>query len=93
MKHTPLLITIVTLVILSSCVTQRKVEYLQDSNKNIKEFKEAEFPDYRLKPNDELYIQITSLGGIGPGEILKHITFRDFVRRDSLLQGKLKYKA
>jgi polysaccharide biosynthesis/export protein len=45
----------------SSCVTQRKVEYLQDKNKNIKTFKEAEFPDYKLKPNDELYIQINSL--------------------------------
>jgi polysaccharide export outer membrane protein len=27
----------------------------------MKSFKEAELPDYRLKPNDELYIQITSL--------------------------------
>lgn len=61
MKLTSLLITFVTLVIMSSCVTQRKVEYLQDRNKNIKSFKEAEFPDYRLKPNDELYIQINSL--------------------------------
>ena len=48
-------------MILCSCVTQRKVEYLQDSNKNFKAFKEAELPDYRLKPNDELYIQINSL--------------------------------
>jgi len=47
--------------LLSSCVTQRKVEYLQDRNKDIKAFKEAEFPDYRLKPNDELYIKINSL--------------------------------
>lgn len=45
----------------SSCVTQRKVEYLQDRNKSIKTFKEAEFSDYKLKPNDELYIQISSL--------------------------------
>ncbi len=44
-----------------SCVTQSKVEYMQDTNKNIKAFAEAEFPDYRLKPNDELYIQINSL--------------------------------
>jgi len=47
--------------LLSSCVTQRKVEYLQDKNTTTKSFKEAEFPDYRLKPNDELYIQINSL--------------------------------
>lgn len=61
MKATALSLTIVTLVILSSCVTQRRVEYLQDNNKNIKSFKEAELPDYKLKPNDELYIQINSL--------------------------------
>ena len=61
MKSNPLLLTIVTLILLSSCVTQRRVEYLQDSNKNMKSFKEAELPDYRLKPNDELYIQINSL--------------------------------
>ncbi len=40
---------------------KRKVEYLQDKNKNIKAFTVAEFPDYRLKSNDELFIQISSL--------------------------------
>ena len=58
-------LTLLTLVILYtfllSCVTQRKVEYLQDKNRNIKAFDEAEFPDYRLKSNDELFIQINSL--------------------------------
>lgn len=55
-------ISIITLFcLMSSCVTQRKVEYLQDKNKNIRAFDEAEFPDYKLKPNDELYIQINSL--------------------------------
>jgi polysaccharide biosynthesis/export protein len=53
------LITI--LVLLSSCVTQRKVEYLQDRSDSTKTFNEAEFANYRLKPNDELYIQINSL--------------------------------
>jgi polysaccharide export outer membrane protein len=61
MKLPRFLIAISILVMFSSCVTQRKVEYLQDSNKNIKPFKEAELPDYRLKPNDELFIQVTSL--------------------------------
>jgi polysaccharide export outer membrane protein len=50
-----------SLGLLSSCVTHRNLAYLQDKNNNIKAFKEAEFPDYRLKPNDELYIQISSL--------------------------------
>jgi polysaccharide export outer membrane protein len=52
---------IVCLAILSSCVTQRRVEYFQDKDINVKPFKEAEFADYRLKPNDELFIQISSL--------------------------------
>src|SRR5512140_1874719 len=47
--------------LLASCVTQRKVEYLQDKNNNIKAFSEAEFPDYKLQSNDELFIQINSL--------------------------------
>ena len=55
------LVLIFFLGLLTSCVTQREVEYLQDSNKNIKSFKEAELPEYKLKPDDELYIQITSL--------------------------------
>lgn len=45
----------------SSCVTQRKVEYLQNQENAVKVFKEAEFPDYKLKPNDELFVQISSL--------------------------------
>jgi polysaccharide export outer membrane protein len=58
-------ITSVGLVIftlfLFSCVTQREVEYLQDESNTIKEFNEAQIDDYRLKPNDELYIQVNSL--------------------------------
>jgi polysaccharide export outer membrane protein len=49
------------LCLFSSCVTQRNIEYFQQKDNNIKEFSEAEFPDYKLKPNDELYIQINSL--------------------------------
>jgi len=47
--------------ILSSCVTKRNLEYVRDKDKTIKAFNEADIPDYRLKPNDELYIQISSL--------------------------------
>lgn len=49
------------LCLMTSCVTQRQVEYIQDKDKNIKGFIETEFLDYILKPNDELYIQINSL--------------------------------
>jgi polysaccharide export outer membrane protein len=51
----------ITIGLLSSCVTHRDLAYLKDKNENIKAYKEAELPDYRLKPNDELYIQISSL--------------------------------
>jgi polysaccharide export outer membrane protein len=59
--HMIIAIFIIFLGLFSSCVSQRKVEYLQDKSNNIKSFNEAELPDYRLKPNDELYIQISSL--------------------------------
>ena len=55
------LIASIFLLIISSCVTQKNVEYLQDKTKTSKTFNEAQVGDYRLKPNDELYIQITSL--------------------------------
>jgi polysaccharide export outer membrane protein len=47
--------------ILSSCVTQRKVEYLQDKFKDPKSFEEARVPEYKIKTDDELYIQVNSL--------------------------------
>jgi polysaccharide biosynthesis/export protein len=51
----------------SSCVTQKELEYLQDKNMDIETFTEATFPNYRLKPNDELYIQISSLDEAAAG--------------------------
>jgi polysaccharide biosynthesis/export protein len=54
-------------IILSSCVTQRDLEYMQDENMNLIAFKEAEFPDYRLKPADELYIEISSIDEAAAG--------------------------
>jgi len=56
-----ILVLVLFLCLLSSCVTKRKAEYLQDKNENIKAFNEADFTDYNLKPNDELYIQVSSL--------------------------------
>lgn len=48
----------------SSCVMQRNIEYMQDKNDGINNFKEATIGDYRLKPGDELYIQINSLDDV-----------------------------
>lgn len=65
----PLSLTaLITLIfLLNGCVTQKELEYMQDQNKDIRSFKEASFPDYRLKPNDELYIQVTSLDEAAAG--------------------------
>jgi polysaccharide export outer membrane protein len=48
-------------IFLHSCVVQKQVEYLQTSSQSDIEYAEAEFPDYQLRPNDELFIQINSL--------------------------------
>jgi polysaccharide biosynthesis/export protein len=65
----PLTLTALLSIILlfSGCVTQRELEYMQDKNEDIKAFKEADFPDYKLKPNDELYIQVSSLDEAAAG--------------------------
>lgn len=52
---------VVFLLLVSSCVSQKNVEYLRLRDKSIRSFSESEIGDYRLKPNDELYIQISSL--------------------------------
>lgn len=49
------------LVFFSSCINQRDLEYLKDNNKTTVAFNEAEVSDYKLKPNDALYIKISSL--------------------------------
>ncbi len=60
-RHLRLLTYAIFLAILSSCVSQHEVEYLRDNDKRITTFYEAEIQDYRLKPDDELYVQINSL--------------------------------
>ena len=49
------------LMVFTSCVTQRDVEYMQDKSDSIKAYKEAFVGEYQLKPNDDLFIQISSL--------------------------------
>lgn len=59
----PLIISVIALFF-SSCVSQKNVEYLRDTSDqhgDIKTFYDANVSDYKLKPNDELFIQIKSL--------------------------------
>jgi len=58
--------TMILIIILffSSCVAHRNLEYLRYNDgrdEKIISYTEAAIPDYKLKPNDELYIQIKSL--------------------------------
>jgi polysaccharide export outer membrane protein len=53
-------ITVVISVLLSSCVTTKKVKYLQDTNKS-DYVKETYTPEtYRIQPNDNLYIYVST---------------------------------
>lgn len=54
----------ILIAIVSSCVTQRDVEYLQTKENDTITFKEAYIEDYRLKISDELFIQINSLDDV-----------------------------
>jgi polysaccharide export outer membrane protein len=60
-KRAVLFCCIISSILLTHCVSQRDIEYLQNNDSQLKEFSEAKVEDYRLKPNDELYIQISSL--------------------------------
>jgi len=60
-RNISLFVTGIILCLISSCVSQREVEYMQRTDRTPKSFDEAEVPDYRLKPNDELYIKVSSL--------------------------------
>jgi polysaccharide biosynthesis/export protein len=67
-RYTRILTVFISVILLfSGCVTQRELEYMQDKNEDIQAFKEADFPDYKLKPNDELYIQVSSLDEAAAG--------------------------
>jgi polysaccharide export outer membrane protein len=48
-------------LLFNSCVTQRNLEYMRSNKNTPVEYKEAEYLDYRLKPNDALYINISSV--------------------------------
>lgn len=48
-------------LIFSSCLSQRQVEYLQDKSSTVVYFEQPGIEVYRLQPNDDVLIQISSL--------------------------------
>jgi len=67
----------------SSCVTQSKVEYLRNRDKNVIAFPESEFADYTLKPNDELFVRINSLD-VGAADIFSSTGIQSYAGSGSI---------
>lgn len=61
LKFKNILITGLIASLFSSCVTHNDLVYMQGKYQEIEIFDDVDIPDYRLKPQDELYINITSL--------------------------------
>jgi polysaccharide export outer membrane protein len=62
MKRTAGLAFLFLLMVLASCVPQKKIRYFQDKAEDGKTaFIEKEQPDYLVKPGDNLYIRIKSI--------------------------------
>lgn len=58
------LMTLIVTLLFSSCVHQRDLEYIREKDNReemVMSFRDAKIPDYKLKPSDELFIQIKSL--------------------------------
>ncbi len=58
------LVILMFTIIFTSCVSQKNVEYLRDTSsqhEDVRSFYDANISDYKLKPSDELFIQIRSL--------------------------------
>ena len=60
-KFRDLLIIGLFVSLLSSCVTHSDLVYMQGKDEHIRTYDDVDLPDYQLKPQDQLFIQITSL--------------------------------
>ncbi len=83
---TLLIVTTCVTIFFSSCVTHRNLEYLRDSSNvqgDIKAFQEASISDYKLKPNDELFIQIKSLDDVSTN------VFQQVDKRQNEINGSI----
>jgi polysaccharide biosynthesis/export protein len=61
-SHPKLILALSILVVLSSCVSQKKIKYLQRAKEDtVTVFRNERTFDYKIQPNDNLYISIQSL--------------------------------
>ena len=58
-----LILLFVVIAFLSSCVTQKQVKYLQKQQKEdtVSTFSNNRLAEYKIQPNDNLYIKIFSM--------------------------------
>jgi polysaccharide biosynthesis/export protein len=65
MKHLPLLLTL-ALILTTSCVSQRKLAYLNNlPETNGEEYFTMEIPNYKIQPRDILYISVRAMNPDG----------------------------
>jgi hypothetical protein len=85
---------VLVILFMTSCITQKNLEYLQDPNKDVKAFDESEYLDYKLKPNDELLIQVSSLDDKAAG-IFSNISLlkNDAGLYNSMISGRCRLSA
>lgn len=57
-----ILMLVIFSICVSSCVSQRNLEYMRKDNKTPTLYDEPSFPEYHLQTNDALFIQINSVG-------------------------------
>lgn len=60
LKQSKTVYALVCMVLITSCITQRNLEYMKDHGESFS-YPEPLFSDYKLKANDALYIQIKSI--------------------------------
>ena len=61
LKHLKFVLVLLSVCLLSSCITARKVNYLQNSSMKIPSYNdEVGYEEYTLMPTDKLFIRIYS---------------------------------
>lgn len=83
LKIKQLLILAAAMLLVSSCVSMKKVRYLQDSADYLKdnkiEFKNESSPYYKVQPGDNLYVDVSSLDSknMNPFESNQRVSYQN----------------
>ncbi len=61
------LFAMIMLITFPSCVVNRNLEYMREEREDVRVYQAQSIDDYKLKQDDELYIQVSSLDGTASG--------------------------